>query len=474
MWIHGIIGAAMLIYLAVRAAGMAVTYDEAWTIMDFAPNSVWDVLRCMPCDANNQLLNTLLVKILYHHVGPDTLFTARAPNVIAGLVYMLAAHLIARRRPNAILAHGTFILLLANPFLLDLFSLARGYGLGLAFQLLSIHFALAHVEGQRMGTAALVTAVLAPLANLTFLLFTLSMFLLLPASTWFFQRHRIKRMIIETVIAGIILFALLFLPLQRLLEIDAFYYGGDSGIFQDTLMSLIHATLYDRGGAWLVAVFAALLPFLAFLPLLGKRRLDRAFLLVAGLLFLPIAGSILMHHLFGTLYTLDRGALYLYPPMILAICWGAGTYQDHAAVRWAMRSLLVLAVINTITALNTYKALLWEHEAYVPEILEKLDAKARAEGKTIRLDHSWPFRMTLRFYKERRLAEHVEIVKPPGGFYAHAPDADAYLLLDRSLTTAPYDRDLEGLDPNHWIMLWEYPDVNVKVMVRRYGEHLPE
>ena len=68
---------------------------------------------------------------------------------------------------------------LANPYVLDFFSLARGYGLALAAVAVSVVFTLGYVERPRPLAAAAATAfgaiaVLANFATLTYLLAALS------------------------------------------------------------------------------------------------------------------------------------------------------------------------------------------------------------------------------------------------------------------------------------------------------------
>ncbi|MCH8554049.1 MAG: DUF2827 domain-containing protein, partial [Schleiferiaceae bacterium] len=65
---------------------VGATYDEVWTITHFAKFYYPDVLTCTPCDANNHILNTLFIKVLFTLFG-ESLFLARLPNVLAFLMY---------------------------------------------------------------------------------------------------------------------------------------------------------------------------------------------------------------------------------------------------------------------------------------------------------------------------------------------------------------------------------------------------
>ena len=71
----------------IRAVVLGITYDEAWTINDFVHQRVINILNYTPCDANNHILNTLAIKLVYFLTGAST-FTTRLPNVLAFIVYL--------------------------------------------------------------------------------------------------------------------------------------------------------------------------------------------------------------------------------------------------------------------------------------------------------------------------------------------------------------------------------------------------
>ena len=55
----------------------------------------------------------------------------RLPNVAAGIGFIVSAGAIARRANSPIVGFAGFVVMVANPYLLDYLALSRGYGLAL-------------------------------------------------------------------------------------------------------------------------------------------------------------------------------------------------------------------------------------------------------------------------------------------------------------------------------------------------------
>ncbi|MDO8898819.1 MAG: hypothetical protein Q7V19_14310, partial [Bacteroidales bacterium] len=91
--------------------------------------------------ANNHLINTWLIRQSTRLSGSNSELALRFPNVLAFLVYGIAVWLILKPwKNNPLLYFSGYGLLLLNPYMIDFFSLARGYGLALAFGLMAIYF----------------------------------------------------------------------------------------------------------------------------------------------------------------------------------------------------------------------------------------------------------------------------------------------------------------------------------------------
>ncbi|MES2513525.1 MAG: glycosyltransferase family 39 protein, partial [Bacteroidota bacterium] len=143
--VYLIAAAVTFIYVFIRAFNMDITYDEAWTITDFASLDVWGIITYEPCDANNHMINTLLIKLFFLS-GSDSLFVARLPNVLACILYIYFTYKIVNKHLSPVMALGCYLLLLLNPFVLDFFSIARGYGLSMGFLIASLYYMISYVN----------------------------------------------------------------------------------------------------------------------------------------------------------------------------------------------------------------------------------------------------------------------------------------------------------------------------------------
>ena len=120
----GAVALACWIYVIIRAVNVAIVHDESIT---------YGILRGDPTfvnQANNHWLNTALMKLSRWAFG-DSELALRLPNILAFPIYAASVMAILRIvRPAGRLV-GVLIFF-GNPFVLEFFGLARGYGLAMA------------------------------------------------------------------------------------------------------------------------------------------------------------------------------------------------------------------------------------------------------------------------------------------------------------------------------------------------------
>jgi len=134
----------LLLFMVRRAAEAAFTFDEAATYLNYISASPMAVFNFN--SANNHIVNTILTKLTWT-VGGSSEFVLRLPNLLSFAVYLLFSFLILDRFvKNKIIAVCGYLLLSLNPYVLDFFSLCRGYGLSLAFLMASLFFFFSFLE----------------------------------------------------------------------------------------------------------------------------------------------------------------------------------------------------------------------------------------------------------------------------------------------------------------------------------------
>jgi 4-amino-4-deoxy-L-arabinose transferase-like glycosyltransferase len=305
-----------LFYTHFRAYTLAFTYDECWTFLDYANRPFLNTLFNRYPAANNHVLHSLLMKGSYMLFGMHE-YVLRLPVLLAQLFFLVYTYRILNRFGTSF-SWLVFIILALNPYVLDYFTLARGYGLSLAFMVMSLYFILNFHQITRSTTAylALLFALLAAFANFTYSL----IFISAAAAVFvvYVQSGRWKKGLLISGLAVLLGFGLLYIPLSALVKANELYYGGEAGFLQDTLVSLTEAfTYYKWPSEWLwmplvlVCVVLSLFVYSLWINLNRFEKVSPVFLMLLFLL-LPAIGSILQHLILGTPFLINRTALFFY------------------------------------------------------------------------------------------------------------------------------------------------------------------
>jgi hypothetical protein len=458
--------ALLLAYVLYRAIHLDITYDEAWTIMDFVPQGEGDLLIYKACDANHHLLNTLLIKLAYS-LGPENLLVARIPNVLAFVLYMIFIYRISRFLP-LIAAITLFLLLTLNPFLLDFFSLARGYGLAMAFQAVAIFYLISYAKNGKLRTAnwSMFYSCIAVTASFSMLNFWIANLGALTCITFLFHKRDKLRFSIQQLIFTVILAGLLYLPLTRLIRFDKLYYGGTDNFYSDTLVSLTKYSQYTSTAGTTTHVILIALLILLFIGVFRLIKLNKTTAslqmqnIVLIVLMLSVLSTILQHYLFGTLYLIDRTALLYYPLFIIVLVSCISLY-GKVLRSLLFTALIVLFGINFFTNANTFKTVLWSYDCRSKEILELLNDTSAAQNSRTSLDFSWPFTRALEYYAAEQKYAHLELLNNKEDRDAVNDTADYYLYLGQSLEKVGYEAELQKVLQLDRDTVLAFPEENI-------------
>jgi len=173
-----------IIFEVLRAVRVPFTIDEASTYLNYLSSNVLAVFDLN--SANNHFLNTLLAKIAWT-LGGSSEFVLRVPNLLGYFIYLLFSfRILDRFVKNKVIVICGYLLLNLNPYVLDFFSLCRGYGLSLGFLMAALFFFFSFLdtmtrspkEGYRDLSRSLAAASLAVLSNFSLLNVYLSLIVL--------------------------------------------------------------------------------------------------------------------------------------------------------------------------------------------------------------------------------------------------------------------------------------------------------
>lgn len=397
------------LYCAARVVGLSMTHDESATVLEFASRPFWKVVTNDPGRANNHILNTLLIQ--FFALFGNNKILVRLPNLLAGGLFLYFSYRlvldIAAGWWEQLLA---FALLVFNAYLLEFFSLARGYGLSLGFMMGSLYLAHRFLESRRLRPLAwsMALAVLACYSNLTMLTYfvaliaALNLALLLPFEQINWKHWARANGVL--LFFSILLAALVFTPLRALLRDEELYYGGTRGVLPNTFTTLIQNYLGwenyfgdNTKDLLLPPVFILLLLAVSRNLMEGARRrqFDSPVFFTSQLLLLAF-GNFLQYELLGTRYLIHRTALLYFPLMALAIF-----FLFKGAADWLKLALLLAVSLHFLSRANVKTVQEWWFERFTEDAFEYIAAQ-QPRDSTIRMGSYWLFTPTLGYYKQSR------------------------------------------------------------------------
>ncbi len=404
-----------------RAVTQSITTDEAFTYQRFVSSPSAGLVERF--DANNHVLNSLLSKASIAVFGLSE-WSLRLPSVVGGALYLFAAY----RLCFLLFGGGAWSLLITallttNPLLLDHLSAARGYGLALAFLLLSVYELIRAAEAKSVRSvyAAGIFCGLSIGANMTSLFPVTAFTVAFIALTAVSGRLQVKRLWAEFVVPmSLVFFLFLVLPLSRL-EGNQFYFGALRLV--DSIRNLAQLSFeYDPVRTdWLPAVGYTLhymsglaIPFLSVLlcgsilygivglTSLRRRRSEGGPSLAAGFFALAFSIAVALivaaHWFLAAPYPLMRTALYFVPLTVLAASSLAYRYRRIRPVGYASAAVGVLCLAAFVFQVNVSYYTEWRFDAGTKRIVKFIRSYTPPEKRLV-VRTSWPLEPSLNFYR---------------------------------------------------------------------------
>jgi hypothetical protein len=395
--------------VAWRAVYIPMTHDEASTWINYRHLDVWSCISNYDCwgTANNHWLNTLLLQWSASVFG-DAPWALRLPNVLAGFGYGCIAALLCRRYTSGVLAGlGAWLALCGHVYLLDFFSLARGYGL-MVFGVLGSMYALArYVEDYKIRwlVLALVAHTFAILANFTALLPWAAMGV--AWGVWMLSNGKTRilfRHIGAWILHGALLFSVLRYPLKVLAGNGEFAWGAEdvTGTLRDLFTNVLNGQRYIGEGTvalllslMVVGVITSTALALANRFFINRRQAMIFFLLLVSNLALIYA----QQKLTGSMAPVGRKSIYLIP-----LVFGVFVFSNGMSTRgfsWLGLLFVLLFVFHVTRVLpgSLKSCREWWYDAFYPALLQEI-LPAGAANDSIRLGTTWIFNPALSYYRD--------------------------------------------------------------------------
>jgi hypothetical protein len=411
----------VFLYVILRAWKISFCIDEAFSFSNFVLDSYRAIISYRVPDANNHVLNSMAMKMCSGLFGSSEL-SLRLANVLSFPVYAVFAWLLLCDLKDRYLHLAAFVVLTINPFLLDFFSVARGYGMSEAMMMASMYY-LVQLLRQRLyylQPAALffISGTLAVLCNFTLLSwFVLSVALAAARMLYLIITQRYQwKMYTTAFFSGFLLVLppLVYLSfiLRKLFKAGVLGYGGDTGFWTDTVSSLVNGALYGQPyasflewpvkvGVVLALVFSVILTIILFVR---KRYLLRRYsqLWISLSLILMLFISIeLQHMLMGSPFVIQRTALFFVPLFSLMCIYLLATLMQY---RQQYRIIVFLAAFVAVAhfcfAANIHYVYIWKFDADTKQAMHDLENfREKSKSQHIVLQPYWKQVSSADFYR---------------------------------------------------------------------------
>jgi hypothetical protein len=336
-------------------------------------------------------------------------FSLRLPSLLGFALYGFFTLLIIQKQSLLNQLFFSIPVILLNNYLIDFFSLARGYGLSLGLMMGSIYFLLNPVKSRVVSISLnLSLALLAVLANLNLLnYFIADVLLILFLLVKTVPPEQVKRIFIRLIPAFVVSGCVFFLLVKRLLllkENGQLYFGTDSAMHS---IDSIFIWSYDLSilPDWFLLAIHYLLPLLlsgAVILIVKRRNFSGPLFIICTLVILMAVGLAAEHMFFNALYPLNRTFLYSIPLLGLL---GGFFIQELESTGKKFRIALVCAVFLLITGpvlyqfvrrMNVNMVAEWGYDSGTRQAA--FDLADKAKGSTVRVGHNWMFGPALRYY----------------------------------------------------------------------------
>jgi hypothetical protein len=391
----------LFVYIIIRAYHLGFTHDESLTYTIITGRTKWLF------DANNHWVNTILSGLFSVLFGFSEL-SLRLPNVLSFIVYSFFCYcLVLKKSKYRLSALLALSFLLLNPFLIDFFSLARGYGLATAFFCGSLWFFSDFLERHHIKnlTNGIIFSLLTVYSNYSYLYPTIA--LQLSFFIFFFaskadrqlQVKVLKWTAIEIIflIPGIINIIILRLG-------GALYYGTTMGFIEGTLPSILSSIFQVKVFNNQELMFTFLILILLFSGIFFIKR-NREFFFILLVMFVSIFLPVIFNMTIGILYPKQRGALYLIVLLGVYLHRMTETILDTGKKYYSGLIFSIIMLLISFICFNFFKTTNIKYAYYVQfdaetgSMLETLN-KIIDKNKTYNLGIDWQFEATINYYRE--------------------------------------------------------------------------
>jgi hypothetical protein len=306
-------------YVASRAALIDITHDEAYSFYNMKKFWYAEAL----CTGNTHWLNSAAIKSAIL-LKQESLLAIRWLSIFSAFVFFSLSFLWIRSVKEIHFKFLILAILLLNPYILDYFSMARGYAPGLMFQGLALFYLARAIknEGMYSKDLSLLFAGLSPLSNFSYIYFLLG-FCLVYYSVFYFRNgfsfFKDKKFYRDSIyiigVCAIVIRAFMFMtkcsndvvgagtPLLS----EYFHVFTDGLIYRKLFISI------EQLNALSIFVFLMISLSILYGIFARRKHADKFYLYTSCMLAIIISVSFINYFVFGLVLPYYRSAIFLFP-----------------------------------------------------------------------------------------------------------------------------------------------------------------
>lgn len=442
----------IFIIVAIRSYVIPIHHDEAATFFFFIQSGKY-LPEISNADANNHILNSISSFICFKLFG-DSLFSIRLPNTISFLVLAFGVW----RLLKTVRTSFSKVILICGFFLsfhfLSFFSTSRGYGISMAFLVLSLSYFTNYLKSQsRLElTLTFVFFQLAIAANLTLLMVILPLIGILIISQILHRSLKIGEIIIH-----LINFILLWCWIQYAFFLQnngALYYGGGTeGYYTTTYLSLFYLLVGFKNEfpAFFISFLMLSITLKILLNIYRQRPPIIALSESKSFIYILLMGDLiiefyLLKKIMGVNYPEDRTGLFFYVFFILFLAYTLDNFKIKNEVI-ASSFIMIIAMTHFILFLNFRKHSLINYESIPQRFYDRLVEEQKNHLEKITISGH---RMRELFFAYDNYRNDGALNLADGADYLYLNGDYAIALKNEEKDYAPYYREID-FDPD-----WNY------------------
>jgi len=422
------------VYVLFRSYSIDITHDEAYSF--HVMKAFWHVEAF--CTANTHWLNSLAIKvaILLHM---ENNWQIRWLSSLSAIAFFIIVFIWVRSLNNLPLQLFALAIIIFNPFVLDYFSLARGYASGLmleAFALL-LFFISINKENRHIAFCALVCSALSAIANYSFVYFFTGFALV------YFYHYYLKKRAGLFKTKGFYIDALLCIT-TLLLVIRAWIFiikcSNDVGAGTDSITevcnSFMEGLFYRRltfiNHSVLLTLSIILIGFITIVCLHGivrfSKHQNQVYFYSSLILSVVLCAVFTNFICFNTPLPYARSALFMFPLICINIVYFFSSISLKKPIFTALSILLLINFFASANTTHTLDFAAQENTQYVFNYVDRIGARHVAMNQDT-------YGVYINYYQQtnnmkyRFKGDYVNDIKTPNGY--------DYVLLSASPAALP-------------------------------------